>query len=78
MDRIKPEHVKRFKRYANQLNKLMTEITEYNPEANLYAEDSWNLNLMEGPTHGDDRNQSPLHDNVVECVTVYTLGGGGW
>jgi len=78
MNDIKPEHVARFRRYARQMNKLMNEITKYNPEANLYAEDSWNLNLMKGPTHGDDSNQSPLYENVVESESVYTLGGGGW
>jgi len=78
MQDIKPEHIKRFRRYARQLNKLMEEITKYNPEANLYAEDSYNLNLMKGPTHGDDRNQSPLYENIVDCELVFMLGGGGW
>ena len=56
----------------------MHEIKAYCPEANLYAEDSWNLNLMKGPSHDDDRDQRPLHENVVECEQVYSLGGGGW
>ena len=78
MNEIKPEHVKRFRKLAKQLDKLMREICDYNPEANLYIEDSWNFNLMKGPTHTNDRGQQPLHENVVAHELVFQAGGGGW
>lgn len=78
---IKPEHVKRFKRYAQQLNKLMYEIKEYAPEANLYAEDSNNLLLMKGDTHGEKGTSTfsdPQYQNIVHHAIVNGLSGGGW
>lgn len=75
---IRPEHVKKFKSLTKSLDKLMREICRYNPEANLYVEDSWNFNLMKGPTHDDRYNQKALHENVVASELVYKSSGGGW
>lgn len=78
MTDIKPEHIKKFKSLSKQLNKLMQEICKYNPDAELYVEDSWNFNLMKGPTHDDSRYQKPLHENIATCETVFKASGGGW
>ncbi len=79
MKKIKQKHIERFIELAKELNQLMIEITEYNPEAEIYVEDSWNFNLMKGPTHDEnDRNLRPMHENVVAHETVFRSSGGGW
>ena len=78
MNDIKPEHIKKFRKLAKQLNNLMQEICEYNPEAELYVEDSWNFNLMKWPTHDDSRAQRPQHGNVVAHELVFKSSCGGW
>jgi hypothetical protein len=74
---IKKKHITRFRELAQELNGLMLEILEYCPTAELYAEDSWNLNLMKGPTH-EGMDGTPQYQNVVANELVRTLGGGGW
>lgn len=76
MDDIKPEHIKKFQKLAREMDKLMREICEYNPKAELYIEDSWNANLMKGPAH-DERGR-PLQENVVVCKNIFRASGGGW
>lgn len=65
---ISPDHVKRFKRIATTftraINKLMEEIREYSPEANVYLENAGDLNLLYGPSH-DDRGDT--HQERVVC-----------
>ncbi len=78
MQEIKPEHIKKFRKLAKEMDKLMREICAYNPEANLYIEDSNNANLMKGPSHDDSRNAMALHDNVVAHEYIYNTSGGGW
>jgi hypothetical protein len=79
--RIRPEHIKRYGRLLDGLNKLMREIREYEPKANIYVEDQGHFNLMVGDSHADhavsgrDRAQ---HENVAVEVTVPFSGGGGW
>jgi hypothetical protein len=75
---IKPEDIKRFESLAKQLDKLMHKICKYNPEANIYVEDSWNFNLMKGPCHSEDRDQNPLYENIAACPIVFRSSGGGW
>ena len=76
-DAIKPEHVRRFKRYVAQLNKLMREVQEYAPEANYYlACDT--LNLMLGPSHEDTPASGAIYGNVGADATLYCSGGGDW
>jgi len=78
MSEIKENHIKQFEKIAKNLDNLMKEILKYNPEAEMYAEDCWNLNLMKGPTHTNDKAGRALQANVVACVTVRRLCGGSW
>jgi hypothetical protein len=78
MNTIKKKHITRFRELAQELNGLMLEILEYCPTAELYAEDSWNLNLMKGPSHDDSINSRAQQQNVVAHEYVRTLSGGGW
>lgn len=78
MKKIKAEDIAEFRRLAQAMNQLMLKITAYNPAANLYIEDSNNMNLMKGPTHTEDRAMRPLHSNVVAHENVHNTGGGGW
>ena len=75
---IKPEHRRKYKTLCRQMNQLLADIRDYQPEANLYIEGSDNWNLMVGNTHDDDRQGYPLHENVALCCTVFPSSGGGW
>lgn len=78
-DRIKPEHRRKYKRICKQMQELLNEIEKYEPEVNLYVEDSSNWNLMIGATHNDNVRDTPaLHENVALCCTVHPSSGGGW
>ena len=78
MSEIRPEHIKKFRKLAREMDKLMREICTYNEEANLYVEDSWNANLMKGPTHDDSRYSRALQENVAATETIFKASGGGW
>lgn len=74
-ERIELRHQKRFDRITRQLEDLLTEVREYEPEANYYlANDT--LNLMIGPSH-DDREHA-LHENVALSRTIPGIDGGDW
>ena len=76
---IKPAHIAKFCKLAKDMNKLMLEICSYNQEANIYIEDSGNVNLMKGPSHGDQhRNPKALREIVVAYEQIYSISGGGW
>ena len=78
MTEIKEDHIKKFKSLARSMDKLMREICKYNPEANIYVEDSWNVILMKGPTHTEEKYGQAIFDNAVTCETIYKASGGGW
>ena len=77
MNTIKKIHITRFKKLAAKLDMLMAEILEYCPTAELYAEDSWNLNLMNGPSH-EGIECKAQRQRVVQHAYVRKLSGGGW
>lgn len=76
---IKDKDIKEFVSICGRLNRLMTKINEYNPNANYYlANDT--LNLMDDIHHDDQENWrgKPMHDNVVEEVKIVMADGGDW
>lgn len=77
MNKIKSVHVKRFREIAVQMQRLLNEIREYCPEANLYQECS-NWNLMCGPAHTDDHACRPIHKNLIKSIYMPFTGGGTW
>ena len=74
---IKQKHINKFIKLANELDLLMKEIRKYCPEANYYTAME-TLNLMQGQTHDDTNYQSPLHENVIEGISIEGLDGGDW
>lgn len=72
---IKESDRRDFAKAVNLLNKVIQNIREYHPEANLYVEDYGNFNLMIGDSHENGR---PRHDRVALHWIVWNSGGGGW
>ena len=77
---IKPEHVKEFEKHARALAQLMGKIQKYAPDVNLFADESYNLNLMKGETHRGESDEiaDSCPENVVASVMIPGLGGGCW
>ena len=72
-------HVRRFKRIARNMAKLLEEIQETCPGANMYLEDQGNWHLLSGDSHDWNRNNNPARqDRIIECVRVPFSGGGAW
>lgn len=57
--RIMPNHVKRFRRKIRELNRLIKEIREYEPEANLYMNED-HMEILVGPSHVERGYQCPI------------------
>ena len=68
--------IRRFKRIATSMRRLLEELQETCPGANLYLEDQGNWNLMTGPSH--DEKERRRFDRVVESARVPYSGGGAW
>ena len=73
---IKLKHQDQFVRIAGRMAKLLEEIREYCPEANMYLEDSGNWNLLTGDSH-DDRDE-PRQDRIAVFTIVPHSSGGAW
>jgi len=83
--RIRPEHLKRFRKACNELNAVMRRIQEYEPEARYYLQEDMLL-LMTGPSHSDigglhphsNHRSEPLRENVADGVELVGSIGGAW
>ena len=73
---IKETHIRKFEKLSKQLDRLMHDIRDYRPEANLYVEGDGFFNLLEGPSH--DTDGSHIEENVVSGVKVHKSSGGDW
>lgn len=78
--RIKDQDVKDFAKLMRALDRLIARVRAYEPEANLYVEDSGNMVLLTGDSHtiGNDAVMRARHDRVACTITVRNCGGGGW
>lgn len=76
MAELKPQHERRFSRIARSMEKLLLDVREYIPDANLYLEDQGNWNLLSGDSH-DERGRM-RQDRVMAWEPVRFTGGGGW
>ena len=74
--KLKPQHAARFRRIAAEMNRLLDDVREYIPEANLYLEDSGNWNLLSGDSH--DEHDEARQDRVLAFELVPHSGGGAW
>lgn len=74
-DRIILRHQKQFDNLTRRLEVLLSEVREYEPEAEYYLSND-TLNLMVGPAHtGLGENHQ---ENVALSRTIPGLDGGGW
>ena len=74
--RIEAKHRKRFKRLITSLNKLMTEVREYEPEATWYLQED-HMHLILGNSHSGVCGD-PNHDLVALQSKLDRSSGGGW
>jgi hypothetical protein len=78
---IQEKHIRRFRRLARDMDKLLKEIDAYCPGANLYLQEStWHL--MIGPSHESrpDRIGQDVArpERSVANEFVAFSGGGAW
>lgn len=76
-DPIQAKHVRKFVSLCKQMNRLMDEIRDYEPKANLYLQED-SLHLMVGDSHSADVAGRPQYDNSVESVLMPYASGGAW
>lgn len=73
---IKEEHKKKFRRIVDDLNKLMLEIREYEPESRYYLACN-TLNLCNGETHVGVWAH-PNYEVIEDSVILEHADGGDW
>jgi len=69
----------KIKRCVKGLNDVLAELQEQNPDNEMqwYLEDTANLNLMDGDSHVEPRQQAN-YEGVIEIFTLDSASGGGW
>jgi hypothetical protein len=78
-DLIHAQHRRRFRRIARSMDKLIQEIREYCPGANMYLEDQGNWHLMVGDSHDWSKQSTPpMQDRIAVSEVVRCTGGGAW
>lgn len=70
------KHASRFRKLAADMNRLLADIREEIPRANLYLEDSGNWILLSDDSH--DEKGRARHDRKLAFEIVPHSGGGGW
>lgn len=73
---VKASQIARFRRLARDMAKLLEEIRQTEPGANLYLEDSGNWYLLSGEDH--DVNGRSRQDRKIALEFVPHSGGGAW
>tara|TARA_R110000851_G_scaffold287074_1_gene440990 strand:+ start:313 stop:561 length:249 start_codon:yes stop_codon:yes gene_type:complete len=76
----KPEldvkHERQITAAIKKLNKTMTEIRKYIPEAGYYVENGTNFNVLSGDSH--DRDHNAQHENLLLELQLHHSECGGW
>jgi hypothetical protein len=75
--RVKPKHIREFLRACQELRRIVVEVRQYEPMANLYLEGSV-MHLMIGPAH-DDTDDEKAHEERSACgMHIPFSDGGAW
>ena len=72
---VPEEHVKEIKKIAKVIIAQNKKLRAMGYDVYL-ANDT--ANIMKGPSHDDDRLQSPLHENSVYSFILQGWDGGDW
>lgn len=76
---VQENHIRRFRRLARSMAKLLEEIRETCPRANMYLEDTGNWILLSGDSHDHNGwSMRPRQDRAVVMEVVPHSGGGAW
>lgn len=73
---------KRLKKHCEALNKLLSDVKKIYPKAEMYLDETGNLNMMSGPHHLDSTNSDCFGEksNVEATIASAKLkvDSGGW
>lgn len=76
---VSEAQIRRFRRIARSMAKLLSEMRETCPNANLYLEDSGNWCLLTGDSHDESHGRiHARHDRKIALEHVPHSGGGAW
>lgn len=70
-------HDRRFRQAVRTLNKLLTEIQAYAPDANYYLSTD-TLHILSGDSHDLGGSNPPRYDRILTSMRLVRSSGGDW
>jgi hypothetical protein len=73
---------RRLKRCCTSINIILEDVKKLYPEATLYLDETNNLHIIDGPSHGGTKGSNRVDDNgnqdKILCSATLSASAGGW